>query len=151
MRSRRSRRRRPRRAVRPRSPRGRAGRAAVTARRASQGSRRGSALLPHRSAMAQGSPGSAGQARAVGAIFARISCEEGLRRHRFMRQLTTITNALADKQLLGAALGDPSSWTTWRSVMKAAYAESLTAVERVAFDQVAGGRAPPTRKAREVA
>jgi hypothetical protein len=68
-----------------------------------------------------------------------------------MSELTTIANSLADKQLLGAALGDPSSWTTWRSVMKAAYAESLTAAEREAFDHVAGGRAPPTRKVRELA
>lgn len=65
--------------------------------------------------------------------------------------LTTITRALASKQLLGAALGDQGSWLTWRAVLQAAYAEPLPEAEREAFDLVAGGRAPPTRKVRQLA
>ena len=65
--------------------------------------------------------------------------------------LVTIGRALAEERLLGAALGDPSTWTTWRAVMKAAHAERLTARELVAFRRVAGGRDPPRRKVRQLA
>jgi hypothetical protein len=64
-------------------------------------------------------------------------------------RLVTLDRALNNKQLLGAALGDPVSWTTWIACLKAAYAEPLTAAEREAFDKVAGGRQPPTRKVKE--
>jgi hypothetical protein len=50
--------------------------------------------------------------------------------------------------LLGAALGDLTTWQTWFAVLKAAYGERLSEVERAAFDRVAGGREPPTRKVR---
>ena len=63
-------------------------------------------------------------------------------------KLTTLNRALTDKRLLG--LGGPS-WQTWRAVLKAAHAERLTPAERAAFDLVAGGRAPPTRKVRQFA
>jgi hypothetical protein len=58
-------------------------------------------------------------------------------------RLVTLDRALSNRQLLG--LGDPS-WLTWRSVLKAAYAEPLSAAEREAFARVAGGRSPPQRK-----
>ncbi len=58
---------------------------------------------------------------------------------------------MADPQLLGAALGDQASWLTWRAVTKAAYAEPLNTAEREAFERVAGGRKPPTRKVKQFA
>jgi hypothetical protein len=63
----------------------------------------------------------------------------------------TITEALAHPQLLAAALGDLSTWTVWVSVLKAAYANPLDAVELEAFKQVAGNRQPPTKRVRELA
>jgi hypothetical protein len=65
--------------------------------------------------------------------------------------LVTLSRALSDPKLLGAALGDLSSWETWFATLKAAHAEPLTAAEREAFDRVAGGRVPPTRKVRQLA
>src|SRR5690349_11965606 len=61
---------------------------------------------------------------------------------------TTIERALTDERLLGL---DGESWLTWRSILKAAYAEPLSSAEREAFNVVAGGRAPPTRKVRQLA
>jgi hypothetical protein len=61
-----------------------------------------------------------------------------------------ISEALADQHLLGAALGDVSSWQTWRAVLKAAFAEALTNDERALFARVAGGRALPSRRVREL-
>src|SRR5262245_17221407 len=61
-----------------------------------------------------------------------------------------ISEALADRHLLGAALGDVGSWQTWRVVLKAAFADALTAEERTLFAQVAGGRAVPSRRVREL-
>jgi hypothetical protein len=66
-----------------------------------------------------------------------------------MKPLATLHQSLTNKQLLGAALGDPVSWTTWIACLKAAYAEPLSAAERAAFDNVAGGRQPPQRKVKE--
>jgi hypothetical protein len=62
----------------------------------------------------------------------------------------TIDRALLDRNLLGAALGDPAPWHTWRVVLKAAYALPLSDEERAIFAQVAGDRAPPTRRVREL-
>ena len=62
----------------------------------------------------------------------------------------TVDRALADKRLLGSALGDPASWASWLAVLKAAHGLPLDATERVTFDQVAGGRAPPTKRVREL-
>jgi len=62
----------------------------------------------------------------------------------------TIDDALMDRRLLGAALGDLTTWRTWMAILKAAYARPLTKAERAAFDRVAGGRAPPRRKVREL-
>jgi hypothetical protein len=68
-----------------------------------------------------------------------------------MKLRTTIERALTDPQLLGAALGDLSTWRTWVAVLKAAYGRPLSATEREAFDRVAGARSPPTRKVRQFA
>jgi hypothetical protein len=64
-----------------------------------------------------------------------------------MSQLITLDGALSNLRLLGLS---NESWLTWRSVLKAAHAEPLSVAEREAFDKVAGGRQPPTRKVKEL-
>jgi hypothetical protein len=61
-----------------------------------------------------------------------------------------ISEALADQHLLGAALGDVTSWQTWRTVLKAAFAEALNDEERALFALVAGGRVLPLKRVREL-
>ena len=62
----------------------------------------------------------------------------------------TIDRALRNKRLLGAALGDASSWATWISVLRAAFGLSLDDDQRQLFASVAGNRAPPTKGVREL-
>jgi hypothetical protein len=67
------------------------------------------------------------------------------------RPLTiTIDQALADPVLLGAALGDGATWSTWRAVLKAAFAITLSDDEAKLFAAVAGDRAPPSKRVREL-
>ena len=54
-----------------------------------------------------------------------------------------IDAALTDGNLLGSALGPPKTWSAWRTVLKAAFAQPLTADEAATFTAVAGTRAPP--------
>jgi hypothetical protein len=61
-----------------------------------------------------------------------------------------IDAALLDRKLLGAALGDPASWSTWVACLKAAFGRKLAKGERALFDKVAGGRSPPTRRVDQV-
>src|SRR5215831_27935 len=61
-----------------------------------------------------------------------------------------ISEALADANLLGSALGDVGRWRTWRTILKAAFAEALTDEERALFALVAGGRVPPLKRVREL-
>ena len=61
-----------------------------------------------------------------------------------------ISDALADANLLGAALGDVASWRVWLAILKAAFGEVLNDEERALFARVAGGRAPPSRRVREL-
>jgi hypothetical protein len=65
-------------------------------------------------------------------------------------RIFTIDRALADKNLLGAALGDLATWRPWISVSKAAYGLQLTQSEQVLFRQVAGDRAPPRARVKEL-
>jgi hypothetical protein len=67
-----------------------------------------------------------------------------------MKPHITIERALRDPMLLGAALGSIDSWRTWLVTLKAAFAEQLTDAEREVFALVAGGRAPPSRRVREL-
>lgn len=62
----------------------------------------------------------------------------------------SITQALTDRQLLGAALGDLDTWATWRVILKAAFAEPLTANELILFKELAGGREPPAERVAEL-
>src|SRR5262245_10869420 len=67
-----------------------------------------------------------------------------------MTPAVPIAEALVDRNLLGAALGDGASWRVWHVVLKAAFAEALDADERALFALVAGGRALPLRRVREL-
>jgi hypothetical protein len=61
-----------------------------------------------------------------------------------------IGEALADQELLGAALGSPDSWGAWFTVLKAAFGTPLNRAERRAFVSVAGSRKPPSERVREL-
>lgn len=67
-----------------------------------------------------------------------------------MKAHVTIADALADRQLLGAALGDLRSWAMWFVMLKAAFGHKLTKREREPFAKVAGEREPPSRRVREL-
>jgi hypothetical protein len=71
-------------------------------------------------------------------------------RLRRLRPSIAINDAITDEHLLGAALGDPSTWSTWVAVLKAAFGLTLDAEEASAFASVAGSRAPPTKRVREL-
>jgi hypothetical protein len=58
----------------------------------------------------------------------------------------SIDRAMSDPNLLGACLGDLSTWAMWRSVLKAAFAVPLTDEERKLFTLVAGERSPPKER-----
>ena len=61
-----------------------------------------------------------------------------------------IDAALADPQLLGAAMGNLRPWGTWRVVLKAAFGLPLTPAEVGTFGNVAGGRPAPAARVREL-
>src|SRR5262249_54791392 len=63
---------------------------------------------------------------------------------------TTIDSALTSRRLLGAGLGDTATWQTWLAVMKAAFGRPLDDSELAAFHAVAGDRAPPEHRVREL-
>jgi hypothetical protein len=62
----------------------------------------------------------------------------------------SISDALRDPQLLGAALGDLRSWSVWITTLKAAFGLKLRRRELEAFVKVAGDREPPSRRVREL-
>jgi hypothetical protein len=62
----------------------------------------------------------------------------------------SISDALLDARLLGAALGDAATWRTWLVVLRAAFGLRLSAAELEVFASVAGDRAPPSRRVREL-
>src|SRR5262245_8401732 len=64
----------------------------------------------------------------------------------------TIDRALTDRRLLGAALdGDLASWQTWLCVLRAAFGLLRDDADELAtFHRVAGERAPPSRRVREL-
>src|ERR1700683_1596864 len=63
---------------------------------------------------------------------------------------TSIDDALSDRALLGAALGNSATWQTWRAVLRATFGLALNQDEARAFASVAGNRAPPTKRVREL-
>ncbi|MER9816490.1 terminase [Mesorhizobium sp. M0129] len=62
----------------------------------------------------------------------------------------TIDKALRDPKLLGAALGPSTTWDVWIAILRAAYGLDLSPDELTAFNAVAGGRAPPIKRVREL-
>jgi phage terminase large subunit-like protein len=62
----------------------------------------------------------------------------------------TIDAALSDRRLLGAALGDSASWSTWIAVLRAAFGLPLDEQQRQTFADVAGCRPAPVHRVREL-
>jgi hypothetical protein len=62
----------------------------------------------------------------------------------------SVDQALLDPALLGAALGDPQTWSTWLVTLKAAFGITLNRAERRAFESIAGNREPPARKVQQL-
>jgi hypothetical protein len=62
----------------------------------------------------------------------------------------SIDTALKDRNLLGSALGEPDSWKTWLTCLRAAFGEKLDPAERRTFKVLAGDRKPPADKVREL-
>jgi hypothetical protein len=73
-----------------------------------------------------------------------------LRKSRPPASRITIATALTDPYLLGSALGDPASWQTWITILKAAFGLPLKDDERDIFSTVAGNRNPPSQRVREL-
>jgi hypothetical protein len=61
-----------------------------------------------------------------------------------------IERAIRDRKLFGAGLGNIGSWKTWLTVLRAAFGSSLDQSDLNIFAKVAGGRAPPSRRVREL-
>jgi hypothetical protein len=57
-----------------------------------------------------------------------------------------IAEALADPNLLGAAIGNLTTWRTWLVTLKATFGLKLNRQERRTFESIAGSRQPPRRK-----
>jgi hypothetical protein len=74
---------------------------------------------------------------------------ERARSHR-TRPAITIDAAISDPALLGAALTPLETWQTWRTVLKATFGVELNDDEMRTFAAVAGSRAPPTQRVREL-
>src|SRR5262249_27788934 len=53
-----------------------------------------------------------------------------------------------NKDLLGAGLGDPSTWSTWLAVLRAAFGQQLSEADAATFRQVAGDRPVPVQRVR---
>jgi hypothetical protein len=62
----------------------------------------------------------------------------------------SIDRALTDRHLLGVALGDPTSWSRWISILRAAFALPMTDEDRALFRGIAGGREPPSHRVNEL-
>jgi hypothetical protein len=62
----------------------------------------------------------------------------------------TIDAALSDKNLLGACLGVPETWSTWIAVLKSAFGIELNRSERRAFESIAGSRQPPAKRVNQL-
>jgi terminase large subunit-like protein len=61
-----------------------------------------------------------------------------------------IDEALGDPVLLGAALGERYSWSTWFVVLRAAFGLRLSTKQLQVFGTIAGGRTPPLHRVREL-
>jgi hypothetical protein len=66
------------------------------------------------------------------------------------RPAIDIARAFDDRNLLGAALEDPTTWATWRVILKAAHGLPLDDDEAATFSNLAGGRTAPTQRVSEL-
>jgi hypothetical protein len=64
--------------------------------------------------------------------------------------MMSIDRALADRRLLGAALGDLGSWQVWITTLTAAFGLQLSEGELATFRKIAGDRPPPGKRVREL-
>jgi hypothetical protein len=64
--------------------------------------------------------------------------------------MTEIDRALTSHRMLGVGLGDIDTWRTWIVVLKAAFGRPLDKDELATFHTVAGNRAPPGHRVREL-
>lgn len=63
--------------------------------------------------------------------------------------MTSIIDAMNDPEAFGPWFAGPS-WSAWRSILKAAHALPMTPEELATFSELAGGRAPPKHRVREL-
>jgi hypothetical protein len=61
----------------------------------------------------------------------------------------TIATALRDRNLLGAALGDVTTWLGWVTILMAAFALGLKREQAQFLASVSGGRSPPANRCKE--
>src|SRR5690242_12423551 len=61
-----------------------------------------------------------------------------------------LDRAFRDPALLGAALGDPSTWSAWMTVLRSAFGLELDEAQAQLFVEIAGGRQPPPKRVREL-
>ncbi len=64
--------------------------------------------------------------------------------------MTNIIQAMNDEEIGFGKWFAGDSWSAWRTILKAAYALPMTAEELVVFGELAGGRAPPKQRVREL-
>jgi hypothetical protein len=64
--------------------------------------------------------------------------------------MISIDQSLRDPLLLGAALGDSSTWSTWQTVLKAAFALPLSESDCATFKAISGNRAVLEKPSREI-
>ena len=66
-----------------------------------------------------------------------------------MAKAINLPDAFDDPNLFGPFFKGPS-WDAWRAIIRAAHALPMTPEQLITFGQLAGGRAPPKRKVREL-
>jgi hypothetical protein len=64
-------------------------------------------------------------------------------------EVQSIDEALIDQESLGAALGDPSTWSPWFVCLRAAFGLLLNDEQKKLFAEVAGERGLPLKRVRE--
>src|SRR5215470_14270273 len=57
---------------------------------------------------------------------------------------------MADPDTFGCSLGDLRTWASWSAILAAAFGEPMSSEQQQTFTTVAGGRAPPTKRVREL-
>jgi hypothetical protein len=63
--------------------------------------------------------------------------------------MTSIIDAMGDAECFGPWF-EGESWNAWRAILKAAFALPMTPQELITFGELAGGRAPPGRRVKEL-